>query len=125
MCFLWQVLSGGVYGDLLTGLADAFELHHAVDLGKQGAVGTHTHVGTIDAQVLPQGTAYVTDIGMTGPINSVIGDDIESVLQRFLTIIPNRLSVGKGKTMLNAVMIKVDEQSGNAISIERIDREVE
>lgn len=92
--------------------------------GRVSAVlGTHTHVGTIDAQLLPQGTAYVTDIGMTGPMNSVIGDDIQQVLQRFLTIIPNRLSVGKGKTMLNAILVRVDDQSGRAISIERIYRE--
>ncbi|MFC1977306.1 TIGR00282 family metallophosphoesterase [Chloroflexota bacterium] len=94
--------------------------------GRVSAVlGTHTHVGTIDTQLLPQGTAYVTDIGMTGPINSVIGDTTETVLQRFLTAIPNRLAVGKGKTMLNAVMVRVDDESGKAISIDRIYREVE
>ena len=94
--------------------------------GRVSAVlGTHTHVGTIDAQLLPQGTAYVTDIGMTGPIDSVIGDDTETVLQRFLTIIPHRLSVGRGKTMFNAVLVKVDDKSGKAMSIERIYREVE
>ncbi len=94
--------------------------------GRVSAVlGTHTHVGTIDAQLLPQGTAYVTDIGMTGPVDSVIGNDAETVLQRFLTIIPHRLSVGHGKTMFNAVLVKVDDKSGKAVSIERIDREVE
>ena len=94
--------------------------------GRVSAVlGTHTHVGTIDAQLLPQGTAYVTDIGMTGPINSVIGDDTEAVLQRFLTMIPNRLSVAKGKTMLNAILVRIDDRSGKAMSIERIYREVE
>jgi metallophosphoesterase (TIGR00282 family) len=94
--------------------------------GRVSAVlGTHTHVGTIDTRILPQGTAYVTDIGMTGPMDSVIGDDADDVLQRFLTIRYNRLSVGKGRAMLNAVMVRVDEQSGKAISIERIDREVE
>ena len=94
--------------------------------GRVSAVlGTHTHVGTIDAQLLPQGTAYVTDIGMTGPIDSVIGDDTEAVLQRFLTIIPHRLSVGKGKVMFNAILVRVDEESGRAISIDRIYREVE
>ncbi len=94
--------------------------------GRVSAVlGTHTHVGTIDTQILPQGTAYVTDIGMTGPINSVIGDDIESVLQRFLTIIPSRLSVGKGKPIFNAVLVSVDESSGKALTIDRISREVE
>ena len=94
--------------------------------GRVSAVlGTHTHVGTIDAQLLPRGTAYVTDIGMTGPIDSVIGDTTETVLQRFLTAMPNRLSVGHGKTMLNAVMVKVDDESGKAISIDRIYQEVE
>ncbi|MFC1950054.1 TIGR00282 family metallophosphoesterase [Chloroflexota bacterium] len=94
--------------------------------GRVSAVlGTHTHVGTIDAQLLPQGTAYVTDIGMTGPINSIIGDDIEAVIQRFLTIIPHHLPVGKGKVMFNAILVRVDEDSGKAISIDRIYREVE
>jgi len=93
--------------------------------GRVSAVlGTHTHVGTTDAQLLPQGTAYVTDIGMTGPINSVIGDDIESVLRRFLTAIPHRLSVGKGKVMLNAVLVRIDDDSGRALSIDRIYQEV-
>ena len=94
--------------------------------GRVSAVlGTHTHVGTIDAQLLPQGTAYVTDIGMTGPVDSVIGDDTDSVLQRFLTAIPHRLSVGQGKTMFNAVLVRVDKKSGMATSIDRIYREVD
>ena len=86
-------------------------------------VGTHTHVGTIDASILPKGTAYVSDIGMTGPIHSVIGDDIEDVLQRFLTDIPSRLTVAKGRSSLNAILVNVDEMSGSATSIERICRE--
>ena len=94
--------------------------------GRVSAIlGTHTHVGTIDAQLLPQGTAYVTDIGMTGPTDSIIGDSTETVLQRFLTAIPHRLLVGQGKTMLNAVLVNVDNKSGKAISIERIYREVD
>jgi len=88
-------------------------------------LGTHTHVGTIDAQVLAQGTAYVTDIGMTGPLDSVIGDDAEAVIRRFLTGMPHRLSVGKGKTVFNAVLVRVADDSGRAISIDRIYREVE
>ena len=94
--------------------------------GRVSAVlGTHTHVGTIDAQLLPQGTAYVTDIGMTGPMESVIGDDINAVLQRFLTMIHNRLPVGQGKVMFNAVLVRIDNKSGKATSIERIYKEVE
>ncbi|MFC2020537.1 TIGR00282 family metallophosphoesterase [Chloroflexota bacterium] len=92
--------------------------------GRVSAVlGTHTHVGTIDAQLLPQDTAYVTDVGMVGPVNSVIGVDIEKVLERFLTIIHNRLTVGEGKTMLNAVLVGVNDKTGRATSIERIYRE--
>jgi len=94
--------------------------------GRVSAVlGTHTHVGTIDAQVLPHGTAYVTDIGMTGPMDSVIGVDAEAAIQRFLTRMPHRLSVGKGKTALNAIMVGVADDTGRAMSIDRIYREVE
>jgi len=94
--------------------------------GRVSAVlGTHTHVGTIDSQVLPHGTAYVTDIGMTGPIDSVIGDDAEAVIQRFLTGMPHHLSVGKGKTALNAIMVRVADDTGRAMSIDRIYGEVE
>jgi len=93
--------------------------------GQVSAVlGTHTHVGTIDTQLLPLGTAYVTDIGMTGPIDSIIGDDAEEVIQRFLTMLPHRLSVGKGKTTLNAVLVTVDDTNGKAMTIDRICREV-
>jgi metallophosphoesterase (TIGR00282 family) len=88
-------------------------------------VGTHTHVGTIDAQILPEGTAYVTDIGMTGPGDSIIGDDPEAVLQRFLTGQPHHLSVGKGKPIFNGVLVEVAPDSGRAKSIERIDMSME
>lgn len=94
--------------------------------GRVSAVlGTHTHVGTIDTQILPEGTAYVTDIGMVGPVNSVIGDDIDAVLKRFLTMLPNRLSVGKGRTIFNAVLVKTDDTTGRAVSIDRVTREVD
>ncbi|OGO19627.1 MAG: metallophosphoesterase [Chloroflexi bacterium RBG_16_50_11] len=93
--------------------------------GRVSAVlGTHTHVGTIDTQILPGGTAYVTDIGMTGPTDSIIGDDADAVIQRFLTQMPHHLSVGKGKPVLNAVMVEVDETSGKATGIRRIQQEM-
>ena len=93
--------------------------------GRVSAVlGTHTHVGTIDARILPRGTAYVTDVGMTGPIDSVIGDDAEAVIHRFLTQMPHRLSVGSGDVMFNSVLVDVDDESGRATAITRIDREV-
>jgi metallophosphoesterase (TIGR00282 family) len=91
--------------------------------GRVSAVlGTHTHVGTIDARILPGGTAYVTDIGMVGPIDSVIGDDPNSVINRFLTQIPSRLSVGKGKVNFDAILIEVDKNTGKAVDIKRIQR---
>ena len=88
-------------------------------------VGTHTHVGTVDAWILPHGTAFVTDVGMVGPIDSVIGDDAESVIERFLTHMPHRLAVGKGNVWFNSVLLEIDESTGRAKSITRLDREVE
>ncbi|UCC18083.1 MAG: TIGR00282 family metallophosphoesterase [Dehalococcoidales bacterium] len=94
--------------------------------GRVSAVlGTHTHIGTIDARILPEGTAYVTDIGMTGPKDSVIGDSIEDVVQRFLTMVPKRLPVAKGPVVFTAMLLDVDTKTGNAKSIERIYREIE
>jgi metallophosphoesterase (TIGR00282 family) len=91
--------------------------------GRVSAVlGTHTHVGTIDARVLSGGTAYVTDIGMVGPMDSVIGDDPDSVINRFLTQIPRRLSVGKGTVTFNAILVEVNEETGKATDIARVER---
>jgi len=92
--------------------------------GRVSAVlGTHTHVGTVDARLLPKGTAHITDVGMTGPLDSVIGDDIDTVLTRFLTQLPYRISVGKGSVILNAVLVEIEETMGRAKHIQRIDRE--
>ena len=94
--------------------------------GRVSAVlGTHTHVGTIDAHILPGGTAYVTDIGMVGPIDSVIGDDPNSVIDRFLTQMPARLSVGKGTVNFDAILVEVDENTGKAVDIKRIQKIVD
>jgi metallophosphoesterase (TIGR00282 family) len=94
--------------------------------GRVSAVfGTHTHVGTIDARILPGGTAYVTDIGMVGPADSVIGDDPESVINRFLTLIPSRLSVGKGDVSFDAILVEVDKKTGKAVDIKRIHKLVD
>ena len=87
--------------------------------------GTHTHVGTVDSILLPKGTAYVTDIGMVGPLESIIGDDVDSVLHHFLTALPHRIAVGKGKTMMNAILVTIDEDSGRASDIQRIYRELD
>ena len=93
--------------------------------GRVAAVfGTHTHVGTIDTRILPRGTAYVTDIGMVGPIDSIIGDDPEMVLARFLTQIPGRLSVGKGAVEFNAVLVTIDDETGLATDLIRLQETV-
>jgi len=94
--------------------------------GRVSAVlGTHTHVGTIDAQILPGGTAHVTDIGMVGPIDSVIGDDPDSVITRFLTQMTSRLSVGKGKVSFDAILVEVDRKTCKAVDIRRIQKIVD
>lgn len=88
-------------------------------------IGTHTHVATADARILPKGTAFVTDLGMTGPRDSIIGMATGPVIERFLTALPTRFSpVEKGPAILNAVLLDIDEASGRAHSITRVDREV-
>jgi len=89
--------------------------------GRVGAViGTHTHVQTADERVLPQGTAYITDVGMTGPYDSVIGSRKEQVLDRFLTMMPARFVVAKDNVKLCAVEVELDNETGLAVSIERV-----
>ena len=86
--------------------------------GRVGAViGTHTHVPTADARVLPQGTAYITDVGMTGPYDSVIGTRTDFVLERFLTMMPTRFTVAKDNVKLCGAEIELDEDTGLAHSI--------
>ena len=89
--------------------------------GKIGAViGTHTHVQTADERVLPKGTAYITDVGMTGPHDSVIGSKRQQVVESFLTMMPTRFVVAKDNIRLNAVDIVLDDNTGLAESIQRI-----
>ena len=89
--------------------------------GKVSAViGTHTHVATADEQILPKGTAYISDAGMCGPHDSVLGRDVNAVLQRFLTQMPQKMEVAEGNVALCGVIVDVDENSGRARGIERI-----
>ena len=88
-------------------------------------VGTHTHVPTADARVLPGGTAYISDVGMTGPRDSVIGFSLDSVLPRFTRHLPTRFNVAEGPVMLNAVVVSVDRGSGRATAIEQVQRLIE
>ena len=89
--------------------------------GKVSAVlGTHTHVQTADEEILPQGTAYISDAGMTGPFDSVIGINKETVIERFLTQMPNKFDLAKDDIRMQGVILNIDEASGKANSIERI-----
>jgi metallophosphoesterase (TIGR00282 family) len=86
-------------------------------------VGTHTHIPTADHRVLTNGTAYVTDVGMVGPRDGVIGVDKDAVIKRFLTGVPHRLEVAGGPVTFNSVLITISRLTGRATSIQRIDRE--
>ena len=88
-------------------------------------VGTHTHVVTGDERILPRGTAYQSDLGMTGPLWSVIGFDPRTVLPRFINALPTRFEVGDGPVVLNACQIDVDPATGRALQVERLQRLVD
>ena len=89
--------------------------------GQVSAVlGTHTHVATADEQILPKGTAYISDVGMCGPHDSVLGREVDAVVRRFLTQMPQKMEVATGDVALCGVIVEVDENTGRARSIERI-----
>ena len=89
--------------------------------GKVTAIfGTHTHVQTADETILEKGTAYITDIGMTGPKNSVIGMDKDVSIKRFETTLPERYKIAEGECMLNGVIFDVDNTTNKVKQIERI-----
>lgn len=88
-------------------------------------IGTHTHVQTSDERVLPGGTAYITDVGMTGPHDSVIGIEKEAIIKRFLTEVPNRFEVGKEDIRLSGLVVSVDTATGRAAAVERISRSLD
>lgn len=94
--------------------------------GRVSAVlGTHTHIQTADEEILPQGTAYITDVGMTGPHDSVIGVRKGIILEKFLTSLPSRYESSDRGLQVNAVYLEIDESTGKALSIRRIRRAVE
>jgi metallophosphoesterase (TIGR00282 family) len=83
-------------------------------------VGTHTHVQTADEQIFPGGTAYLSDAGFTGPHESVLGREIEPVLKRFLTGMPQRFEVAKDRVLLHGAVVEIDDASGKAVKIQRV-----
>ena len=82
--------------------------------------GTHTHVQTADEQILPNGTAYITDIGMTGPKYSVIGMDIKASIKRFVTTLPEKYRVAEGEAMFNGCIFEVNDDTNKVMSIKRV-----
>ena len=100
--------------------SEKMAMGHYLDGEAVAVVGTHTHVQTADDQILPKGTAYVTDIGMTGPLHSVIGVKKELAIEKFLTGMPRRFEVASGPSVFCAVLLELDARLGKALSIERI-----
>lgn len=100
--------------------AEKIALGYYLD-GKATAIfGTHTHVQTADEKILPNGTAYITDIGMTGPEHSVIGMDIKASIKRFETTLPERYRIAEGNCIFNGVIFDIDDKTSKVINIKRI-----
>lgn len=100
--------------------SEKMAMGHFLDGEVVAVVGTHTHVQTADEQILPKGTAYITDIGMTGPLHSVIGVKKELAIEKFLTGMPRRFEVASGPSVFCAVLLELDPRLGKAIAFERI-----
>ena len=100
--------------------AEKIALGYYLD-GKATAIfGTHTHVQTADEKILPNGTAYITDIGMTGPEHSVIGMNIKASIKRFETTLPERYRIAEGNCIFNGVIFDIDDETSKATNIKRI-----
>lgn len=102
--------------------SEKIAMGHFIDGQVSGVVGTHTHVQTADEKILPQGTAYITDLGMTGPHDSVIGQNKEEIVKRFLTALPRKFHVAENDIQLQGALIDIDEKTGKARRIVRIQK---
>ena len=100
--------------------SEKIALARMLDGQVSAVVGTHTHVQTADEQIFPGGTAFLCDAGFTGPHESCLGREIEPIIKRFLTQQPQRFAVAKERILLQGAVIEVDEQTGNALSIQRV-----
>ena len=100
--------------------AEKIAMGYYLDGKAQIVYGTHTHVATADETILPKGTGYISDIGMTGPINSVIGMEIKASLKRFLTTLPEKYKLAEGKCMLNGCIFDIDDEKNQVTNITRI-----
>jgi len=100
--------------------SEKIALARMLDGQVSAVIGTHTHVQTADEQILPGGTAFLSDGGFTGPHESVLGREIEPVIQRFLTSMPQRFEVAKARVLLQGAVVEIEEQTGRAQSIQRV-----
>ncbi len=100
--------------------AEKIAMGYYVDGRMSAMFGTHTHVQTADEKILTNGTGYITDVGMTGPSNAVIGMDKEVALKRFVTSLPERYKLAEGECMLNGIIFDIDEESGKTKRLYRI-----
>ena len=100
--------------------SEKIALGRMLDGQVSAVIGTHTHVQTADEQVFPGGTAFLSDAGFTGPHESVLGRDIEPIIRRFMTNMPQRFEVAKGRVLLQGAVVEIDDQTGHARGIERV-----
>ena len=100
--------------------SEKIALARMLDGQVSAVIGTHTHVQTADEQIFPGGTAYLTDAGFTGPHESVLGREIQPIINRFLTNLPQRFEVAKGRAFLQGALVQIDDSNGRAISIQRV-----
>ena len=105
--------------------SEKIALARMLDGQVSAVIGTHTHVQTADEQIFPGGTAYLTDAGFTGPHESVLGREIEPVIRRFMTSLPQRFDVAKERVLLHGVVIEIDNASGKALKIQRVSEPLE
>ena len=103
--------------------AEKIAMGNFLDGNVTAVYGTHTHVKTADEKILPKGTAYITDIGMTGPKNSVIGMDIQASIKRFETTLPERYKIATGECFLNGIIFEIDDNTNKVNKIKRINVE--
>ncbi len=102
--------------------AEKIALAHYLDGEVSVIFGTHTHVQTADEEILEKGTAYITDIGMTGPKKSVIGMDVEASIKRFETSLPEKYKIAEGKAKFNSCIFEIDDETNMVIDIKRVNR---
>lgn len=100
--------------------SEKIALGYYLDGRVSAVIGTHTHVQTADEKILPNGTAYITDAGMTGPAHSVIGMEVNQIIQRFLTSMPAKFETAPGEAILSAVVVEINRDSGRATGIQRV-----